>query len=76
MHSALMLSIILLSLTILFVYLGYIFYKKMKTDIVPDIKKYEQQFEEEYRNFVSEIDEPDKDTNHIPGDIPSQEAKW
>ncbi|VVB54548.1 Uncharacterised protein [uncultured archaeon] len=76
MHSALMLSIILLSLTILFVFLGYIFYKKTKTDIVPDINKYEQQFEEEYRNFVSEIDEPDKDTNHIPRDIPSQEAKW
>jgi len=75
MHSALMLSIILLSLTILFVFLGYIFYKKTKTDIVPDIKKYEQQFEEEYRNFVSEIDGSDKDTNHIPGDT-SQEAKW
>ncbi|HEY6586387.1 MAG TPA: hypothetical protein VIY97_04365, partial [Candidatus Methanoperedens sp.] len=37
------------SLTILFVFLGYIFFKKTKTDITPDIKKYEQQFEEEYK---------------------------
>jgi hypothetical protein len=36
------------------VFLGY---KKTKVDIIPDIKKYEQQFEEEYRNFVSGIDE-------------------
>ena len=65
------------SLTILFVFLGYIFSKKTKMDIIPDIKKYGQQFEEEYRNFVSGIDEPDKDkdTNHIPEDIPIQEAK-
>ena len=65
------------SLIILFVFLGYIFSKKTKMDIVPDIKKYEQQFEGEYRNFVSEIDEFDrnKNTNHIPEDIPIQEAK-
>lgn len=63
------------SLIILFVFLGYIFSKKTKIDIMPDIKKYEQQFEEEYKNFVSEIDEPDKNTNHIPEDMPFQEAK-
>ena len=63
------------SLTILFVFLGYIFSKRTKMDIIPDIKKYEQQFEEEYRNFVSEIDEPDKNTNNISKDSPIQEDK-
>lgn len=46
--------------SILFVFLGYIFSKKTNVEIIPDIKKYEQQFEEEYRNFASETDKPDK----------------
>lgn len=64
------------SLAILFVFLGYIFSKKTRMDIIPDLKKYEQQFEEEYRNFVSEIEESDKNVNHIPEDTPIQEDKW
>ncbi|NJD53502.1 MAG: hypothetical protein FIB07_11620 [Candidatus Methanoperedens sp.] len=64
------------SLAILFVFLGYIFSKKTRIDIIPDIKKYEQQFEEEYRNFVSEIEDSDKNVNHIPEDTPIQEDKW
>src|SRR3972149_8876590 len=46
------------SLSLLFVFLGYIFTKKQKMEIIPDIKKYEQRFEAEYRKFVSELDEP------------------
>lgn len=42
------------SLIILFVFLGYIFTRKMKTELIPDIKRYEERFEEEYRKFVSE----------------------
>ncbi|MDD5617230.1 MAG: cytochrome c-type biogenesis protein CcmH [Candidatus Methanoperedens sp.] len=45
------------SLIILFVFLGYIFTRKMKTGLIPDIKKYEERFEEEYRKFVSEFEE-------------------
>ncbi len=48
------------SLSILFVFLGYIFTRKPKQDIIPDIKKYEQRFEDEYHKFVSELDEPEK----------------
>lgn len=44
------------ALSLLLVFLGYIFSRKTKMDIIPDLKKYEQQFEEEYRNFVSEKD--------------------
>ena len=64
------------SLTILFVFLGYIFSKKTKMDIIPDINRYERQFEEEYRNFVSEIDEPNKNVKRISKDIPTREDKW
>ncbi len=46
------------SLSLLFVFLGYIFTKKPNPKIIPDIKKYEQRFEDEYRKFVSELDEP------------------
>ena len=49
------------SISILFVFLGYIFTRKPKKDIIPDIKKYEQRFEEEYREFISEFDEPNAD---------------
>ena len=65
-----------ISLSILFVFLGYILSRETKIDIILDIKKYELQFEQEYRNFVSEIDEPNEDTNHISKDIPAQEDKW
>jgi cytochrome c-type biogenesis protein CcmH/NrfF len=53
------------ALSFLLVFLGYIFSRKTKMDIIPDTKKYEQQFEEEYRNFVSEIDEPNKIVNYV-----------
>ena len=47
-------------LAITFVFLGYIAIKKPNLRIIPDIsdkRKYEQQFEEEYRKFVSEVEE-------------------
>lgn len=46
-----------ISLALLLVFLGYIFTRKPNIEIMPDIKKYEQQFEEEYRKFVSELEE-------------------
>ncbi len=46
------------TLSILFVFLGYIYIRKPKKVIVPDSKKYEQRFEDEYRQFLSEV-EPD-----------------
>jgi cytochrome c-type biogenesis protein CcmH/NrfF len=46
-----------ISLALLFVFLGYIFTKKPNLGIIPDKKKYERQFEEEYRKFVSELEE-------------------
>ena len=49
------------SLILLFVFLGYIFTRKPNKDIIPDVKKYEQRFEEEYREFISEFDEPNAD---------------
>ena len=63
------------ALSLLFVFLGYFFSKKTKLDIIPDIKKYEPQFEEEYRKFVSEIDEPNKNANHISNDNIIREDK-
>lgn len=42
-----------ISLAILFTFLAYIFTKKPKMEIIPDIKKYEQRFEEEYRDFIA-----------------------
>lgn len=48
-----------ISLSILLVFLGYIFTRKPDKDIIPDIKKYEQRFEEEYREFISEFDDGD-----------------
>ncbi|MCX9085546.1 MAG: cytochrome c-type biogenesis protein CcmH [Candidatus Methanoperedens sp.] len=45
------------ALIILFVFLGYILSRKMKTELMPDIKKYEESFEDEYRKFVSEMEE-------------------
>lgn len=53
------------ALSLILVFLGYIFSKKKKMEIIPDIKKYERQFDEEYRNFVSEIDEPNNNVNHV-----------
>lgn len=45
------------SLIILFVFLGYIFTRRTKLEALPNIKRYEEQFEEEYRTFVSEMEE-------------------
>ena len=45
------------SLSILFVFLGYIFTRRKKLKTIPDIKRYEEQFEEEYMKFVSEMEE-------------------
>lgn len=41
-------------LAIVLVLIGYALNKKPDPDIVPDMEKYEKQFEEEYRKFVSE----------------------
>ncbi len=51
-----------ISLSILSVFLGYIFTRKPKMDIIPDIKKYEQRFEEEYLKFISGLDKPENNT--------------
>lgn len=67
--------VITAALSILFVFLGYIFSKKTKIDIIPDIKKYEHQLEEEYRNFVSETDKPDKNKNPASNDTSIPEDK-
>ncbi len=45
------------TLIILFIFLGYIFTRKMKTELIPDIRQYEERFDEEYRKFVSEMEE-------------------
>ncbi len=63
------------SLSILFVFLGYIFTRKPKMDVIPDIKKYEQRFEEEYRKFVSELDEHEKNIEPFSKDSTDQEGK-
>ncbi len=47
-------------LTITFVFLGYIAIKKPNLRIIadiPDKQKYEQQFEEEYQKYISEVEE-------------------
>ncbi len=64
-----------ISLSILFVFLGYIFTRKPKMDVIPDIKKYEQRFEEEYRNFVSELNKPDKNIEPFSKDSTEWEGK-
>lgn len=46
-----------ISLAFLFIFLGYIITKKPALRVIPDKQKYEQQFEEEYRKFVSEVEE-------------------
>lgn len=46
-----------ISLSILFVFLGYIFTRRPKMDIIPDIRRYEERFEEEYKKFASEKEE-------------------
>ncbi len=62
------------SLSLLFVFLGYIFTKKPKLDIIPDLKKYEHRFEDEYRKFVLELDEPG-DVHSYEMDSSNQEGK-
>ncbi len=64
-----------ISLTILFVFLGYIFTRKPGKDTIPDIKKYEQRFEEEYHKFLSELDEPDKSIEPFSKDSTDKEGK-
>lgn len=63
------------ALGLLLAFVGYIFSRKTKMHIIPDMKKYEQQFEEEYRNFVSEIDETNKNENHVSNDTSKLEEK-
>ena len=41
-----------ISLVVLFGLLAYLFNKKPKMEIMPEINKYEQRFEEEYREFI------------------------
>lgn len=55
--NSMLLSMAVASLIILFVILGYIFTRKKKAKIIPDIKKYEEHFEEEYNNFVSKMED-------------------
>ncbi len=55
--DSMLLLMAIVSLIILFIFLGYIFTRKTKTEIIPDIKNYEERFEEEYRKFVSEMEE-------------------
>lgn len=62
-----------LSVGILLVFTGYIFTKKPKTEVIPDIKKYEQRFEEEYRQFVSELDETEKNIEPFSEDSSKSE---
>ncbi len=64
-----------ISLGILFVFLGYIFTRRLKMDVIPDMKKYEQRFEEEYRKFVSEFDKPDKNIEPFSKDSTDREGK-
>ncbi len=64
-----------ISLSILFVFLGYIFTRKPKMDVIPDIKKYEQKFEEEYQKFVSELDEHEKNIEPFSKDSTDREGK-
>lgn len=63
------------SLSILFVFLGYIITRKPKMEVIPDIKKYEQRFEEEYHEFLSELDEPDKNIEPFSKDPTDKEGK-
>ena len=64
-----------ISLSILLVFIGYIFTRKPKMDVIPDIKKYEQMFEEEYRKFVSELDKPGKNIEPFSKDSTGGEGK-
>ncbi|MDO8726845.1 MAG: cytochrome c-type biogenesis protein CcmH [Candidatus Methanoperedens sp.] len=64
-----------ISLSILFVFVGYIFGRKPRMGVIPDIKKYEQRFEEEYHTFVSELNEPDKNIEPFSKDSSNLEGK-
>ncbi len=46
------------SLAIVLGFAGYIVTRKPDPDIIPDREKYEKRFEEEYRKFVSLLEEP------------------
>jgi hypothetical protein len=47
----------------------------MKMDIIPDIKKYEQRFEDEYHRFVSELNEHDKNIKPFSKGLSNVEGK-
>ncbi len=64
-----------ISLSILFVFLGYIFTRKPKMDVIPDIRKYELRFEEEYRKFVSELEKSDENIEPFSKDSTDREGK-
>ncbi len=64
-----------ISLSVLFVFVGYIFGRKPRMGVIPDIKKYEQRFEEEYHTFVSELNEPDKNIEPFSKDSSNLEGK-
>ncbi|MFA4934864.1 MAG: cytochrome c-type biogenesis protein CcmH [Candidatus Methanoperedens sp.] len=45
------------SLAFILGFVGYIVTRKPNPDVIPDREKYEKRFEEEYRKFVSELEE-------------------
>jgi len=45
------------SLSILFLFLGYIFTRRKKLKAIHDIRSYEERFKEEYRKFAIEMEE-------------------
>ncbi len=59
------------------VVLGFVLIRKPNPDITPapDKEKYEKQFEEEYRKFVSEFDESNKDINSFSKGSSEMEEK-
>ncbi len=57
-----------ISLSIILAFLGYILARKPKTDVIPDMKKYELRFKEEYQKFVCGADEPDEITEPFSKD--------
>ncbi len=64
-------------LALIVVALGFVLIRKTNPDIIPapDKEKYEKQFEDEYRKFVSEFDEPNKDINSFSKGSSKMEEK-
>ena len=44
-------------LALILAFIGFIITRRPNADIIPDREKYEKRFEEEYRRFVSELEE-------------------